>query len=189
MRVYAISLVGIIIQFALLSILVLTKANAQDDGLDHLRQNIPGEPGKDYPIHGPSILCKLNPRQCGNQGGSGNGGQKKGGDENKGNQMGRHLNGNGKPKVSNMASNSEDKWTNGQNGQSQEQMPTSNQGKNGNTKSGGKQNSNANSGEGDSGDELDALRRNIPGEPGKDYPIHGPSILCKLNPRQCGGGK
>ena len=39
------------------------------------------------------------------------------------------------------------------------------------------------------GDELDALRRNIPGEPGKDYPIHGPSIICKLNPKQCGGGK
>ena len=143
MKIHTISLVWIITQLALLSILVLTKANAQDDGLDHLRQNIPGEPGKDYPIHGPSILCKLNPRQCGGQGGSGNGGkkkggnggQKKGGNKNEGNQMGRDLNGNGKSKAPNMASNSEDKWANGQNGQSQEKMPTSNKAKNGNTKS------------------------------------------------------
>ena len=36
------------------------------------------------------------------------------------------------------------------------------------------------------GDELECLRQNIPGEPGQDYPIHGPSILCKLNPRNPG---
>ena len=63
------SLVKICI-FVILSIKFTSEnADAQDDGLDHLRQNIPGEPGKDYPIHGPSILCKLNPRQCGGGGG------------------------------------------------------------------------------------------------------------------------
>lgn len=42
------------------------------------------------------------------------------------------------------------------------------------------------------GGRLDSLRHSIPGEPGRDYPIHGQSILCKLNPAQfggsCGGG-
>ena len=28
--------------------------------------------------------------------------------------------------------------------------------------------------------------KNIPGEPGKDYPINGPSILCKINPNNPG---
>jgi len=39
-------------------------------------------------------------------------------------------------------------------------------------------------------DDLDALRKNIPGEPGKDYPTYGINILCKINPRNpgCGGG-
>merc|ERR1719384_2562443 len=39
-------------------------------------------------------------------------------------------------------------------------------------------------------DDLDKLRKNIPGEPGKDYPIFGTNILCKINPRNpgCGGG-
>ena len=32
--------------------------------------------------------------------------------------------------------------------------------------------------------------KNIPGEPGKDYPIFGTNILCKINPQNpgCGGG-
>merc|ERR1712008_37932 len=39
-------------------------------------------------------------------------------------------------------------------------------------------------------DDLDALRKAIPGEPGKDYPIYGTSFLCKINPTNpgCGGG-
>merc|ERR1711953_339170 len=42
---------------------------------------------------------------------------------------------------------------------------------------------------GNGGDELDALRKNIPGEPGKDYPIYSTSDLCKINPKNpgCGG--
>merc|ERR1712076_246112 len=55
-----------------------------------------------------------------------------------------------------------------------------------NTNSKGSSNKNSNGG--GSTDELDALRKNIPGEPGKDYPINSFSIVCKLNPRQCGGG-
>jgi len=35
-------------------------------------------------------------------------------------------------------------------------------------------------------DELECLRKVIPGEPKKDYPIYGPSILCKLNPKNPG---
>merc|ERR1712080_297658 len=35
----------------------------------------------------------------------------------------------------------------------------------------------------DCGDPMECLRQSIPGEPGQDYPIHPPSILCKLNPR------
>jgi len=38
-------------------------------------------------------------------------------------------------------------------------------------------------------DELDKLRANIPGEPGKDYPTFGFKKLCEINPRNpgCGG--
>merc|ERR1712113_1237121 len=39
-------------------------------------------------------------------------------------------------------------------------------------------------------DDLDGLRQNIRGEPGKDYPIFSTNILCKINPTNpgCGGG-
>merc|ERR1712243_494900 len=36
------------------------------------------------------------------------------------------------------------------------------------------------------GDELECLRQTIPGEPGQDYPIHPPSFLCQLNPKNPG---
>ena len=130
------------------------------DDLDALRRNIPGEPGKDYPINSFSIVCKLNPRQCGGSGGGGNGNKQKG-------------NGNG--------GNGNKQKNNGNGGNGRK---NGNSNKNGNGKAKGKS-GNGNSG----GDELDALRRNIPGEPGKDYPIHGQSILCKLNPKQCAGKK
>merc|ERR1712226_1434527 len=51
---------------------------------------------------------------------------------------------------------------------------------------GGKRNNGGNQQNEEGGDELDALRKNIPGEPGKDYPINGPSILCKINPNNPG---
>merc|ERR1711936_1463360 len=62
-------------------------------GLDNLRKNIPGEPGKDYPTFGPSILCKINPRNPG-CGGSGGGAKKGGG----GGGNGGRKNGNGNKK-------------------------------------------------------------------------------------------
>jgi len=38
----------------------------------------------------------------------------------------------------------------------------------------------------DCGDPIECLKQNIPGEPGKDYPINNVSILCKLNPKNPG---
>merc|ERR1712079_346623 len=56
------------------------KGFAQEDELDALRKNIPGEPGKDYPIYSISILCKINPKNPGCGGGNGGGkGDKNGG--------------------------------------------------------------------------------------------------------------
>ena len=65
--------------------IVLCAANPQDK-LDALRRNIPGEPGKDYPIHSFSLVCKLNPKQCGGQASANNGGGKKGGGGNRSNK-------------------------------------------------------------------------------------------------------
>merc|ERR1712037_876277 len=57
-------------------------SRAQNGGLDALRKNISGEPGKDYPTFGSNILCKINLTNpgCGGggrSGGGGNGGRKK----------------------------------------------------------------------------------------------------------------
>ncbi|TRY78220.1 hypothetical protein TCAL_15311 [Tigriopus californicus] len=43
------------------------------DGLEGLRRNIPGEPGKDYPIYSIDVLRKINPRQFGDQSSNKNG--------------------------------------------------------------------------------------------------------------------
>merc|ERR1711983_65121 len=56
----------------------------------------------------------------------------------------------------------------------------------GNQNQGGGKRNNGGNQPNEGGDELDALRKNIPGEPGKDYPINGPSILCKINPNNPG---
>ena len=176
--------IKILLTITISTLLDVISVTAQGDGLDHLRKNIPGEPGKDYPIHGPSILCKLNPRQCGGQGGSGNGGKK--GNGGKGGATGRKIDGD-----SGAASNNGNEmkgWDTGDDTETKNApaLPVTN----GNGANGGGSNGKMNSGEGGNsggGDDLDALRRNIPGEPGKDYPINSFSIVCKLNPRQCGG--
>ena len=66
---YSMSIVKLCIFFIITIKITSDDVNAQDDGLDHLRKNIPGEPGKDYPINSFNIVCKLNPRQCGGGGG------------------------------------------------------------------------------------------------------------------------
>merc|ERR1711992_366621 len=53
----------------------------EEDPLEALRKNIPGEPGKDYPIFSTNILCKINPANPGCRGG---GGKKKKGKKNQG---------------------------------------------------------------------------------------------------------
>ena len=167
----------------------LNNVDAQEDDLDYLRKNIPGEPGKDYPINNPSILCKLNPRQCGGQSQSGNGGKKGNGNGRNGGN-GRKIGDNGMSK-GNGGSNAGSKMGGSKMGgqMNRNNKPSGNK-NNGNSRgNNGNGGCNGKSGGGDSTDELDALRKNIPGEPGKDYPIHGQSILCKLNPRQCGGRK
>ena len=176
-------LVKVFLLFTISTSFLFNKTDAQDDGLDHLRKNIPGEPGKDYPINGPSILCKLNPRQCGGQGGSGNGGKKKKGNGGNGGQKGRNINGSG-TSSSNGASNKGGNMGGQMRRKNKPAGSMNNNSKNTNNKGSSNKNSNG----GGSTDELDALRKNIPGEPGKDYPINSFSIVCKLNPRQCGGG-
>lgn len=72
------------------------------DGLEGLRRNIPGEPGKDYPIYSIDVLRKINPRQFGGQPAtkSGNGNGSNGGRQQNprggrnGNNNGRRNNGN-----------------------------------------------------------------------------------------------
>ena len=53
----------------------------------YFRKNIPGEPGKDYPIFSTNILCKINPANpgCGGAGGGNNGRKRKGGNQGQGN--------------------------------------------------------------------------------------------------------
>ena len=176
--------IKILLTIVISTLLDVISVAAQGDGLDHLRKNIPGEPGKDYPIHGPSILCKLNPRQCGGQGGSGNGGKK--GNGGKGGATGRKIDGESGATSNN--GNEMQGWETGGDTETKNApaLPVTS----GNGANGEGSNGNMNSGENGSsggGDDLDALRRNIPGEPGKDYPINSFSIVCKLNPRQCGG--
>lgn len=71
-------------------------SRAQDGGLDALRKNIRGEPGKDYPTFGSNILCKINPTNpgCGGggrSGGGGNGGGNGGRKKNNNGQGGRRA--------------------------------------------------------------------------------------------------
>lgn len=174
----------------------------QDD-LDKLRKNIPGEPGKDYPIYGTNILCKINPQNPGCGGGGGG--------------AARGNNGNGGKNGANGGGNRQNQSKSHPAPQQSEMKPAANAGGgaakngNGNRRNGGGNNrrnngaggnkkpGNQNQGGGrnnggnqpsEGGDELDALRKNIPGEPGKDYPIFGTNILCKINPQNpgCGGG-
>lgn len=98
-------LLATILLFGLISVII-----GQDD-LDGLRKNIPGEPGKDYPIFSTNILCKINPRQCG--GGGGGGGNNGGNGRKNGNGNGR----NGQQKK------------NGGNRQQQQQGGSNNQGR------------------------------------------------------------
>jgi len=71
-------------------------SRAQNGGLDALRKNIRGEPGKDYPTFGSNILCKINPTNpgCGGggrSGGGGNGGGNGGRKKNNNGQGGRRA--------------------------------------------------------------------------------------------------
>merc|ERR1712025_906848 len=125
-------------------------------GLDKLRANIPGEPGKDYPTFGPSILCKINPRNPG-CGGSGGGAKKGGG----GGGNGGRKNGNGNKKKNGGASRKRQN----QNGNraSSPSAPASK----------GQTNKNPRNNKGSNTDyAAQAKEGNIPGTPGKDYPIN-----------------
>merc|ERR1711997_835742 len=118
-------------------------------GLDNLRKNIPGEPGKDYPTFGPSILCKINPAQCGVSGGGG----KRGGGNGGGN---RKKNGGGSRKRNN------------QNGNHASPKPEQQKTRNTSSNKGSKSDLAA-----------QAAAGNIPGTPGKDYPINSLSAWRK----------
>merc|ERR1711874_703134 len=87
------------ITILILAVLItFEKGFAQEDELDALRKNIPGEPGKDYPIYSISILCKINPKNpgCGGGNGGGKGGKNGGGNGGKGgNNQPNGGNGNG----------------------------------------------------------------------------------------------
>jgi len=125
-------------------------------GLDKLRANIPGEPGKDYPTFGASILCKINPRNPG-CGGSGGGAKKGGG----GGGNGGRKNGNGNKKKNGGASRKRQN----QNGNraSSPSAPASK----------GQNNKNARNNKGSNTDyAAQAKEGNIPGTPGKDYPVN-----------------
>lgn len=116
--------------------------DGQDD-LDGLRKNIPGEPGKDYPIFSTNILCKINPRQCGGGGGGGNGnGRKNGGSAAAAGGNGR--NGNGGQKRKNGANNG------------QRQQINNNQDR---------------SNKANADFQAQIKEGKIPGRPGQDYPV------------------
>jgi len=168
----------------------------QDD-LDKLRKNIPGEPGKDYPIYGTNILCKINPSNpgCGGRSGGGAGGN---GNKNGGNGGGagnrRKSNGNqqqnaGQSKPAPAPAAAPKNGNGGKRNGGAANRRNQNKG-NRNQAGNNRKNNQQNGMENGGGDELDALRKNIPGEPGKDYPIFGRDKLCQINPQNpgCGGG-
>jgi len=59
---------------AILTVLHSCSGQENEDPLEGLKRNIPGTPGKDYPIFSTNILCKINPA---NPGCSSGGGKKK----------------------------------------------------------------------------------------------------------------
>jgi len=130
------------------------------DGLDKLRKNIPGEPGKDYPTFGANILCKINPRNpgCGGSGGGGGGGN------------GGGRNGNGK-KNGNGGAPKRKNQNGGRSGStSRASSPPAR----------ASQGQNSRSNKGSKADYAAQVEQgNIPGTPGKDYPINSLSAWRK----------
>ncbi len=109
------------------------------------RRNIPGEPGKDYPIFSTNILCKINPRNpgCGAGGGSNGNRNKNGGGG------GQKANNNGGQRRNNNAGSKKSPSSNGNSGS-------------GNAARGNRNNADFQS---------QIAQGKIPGEAGKDYPV------------------
>lgn len=178
------------------AVILLGHQGYGQDDLDKLRKNIPGEPGKDYPIYGTSILCKINPQNPGCGGGGGGAAKRNGGNgaKNGGNGGGNRQNGKQQnqsqshpPAASGGSSAPKNGNGNRRNGGGNNRRNNgAGNKKPGNQNQGGGKRNNGGNQQNEGGDELDALRKNIPGEPGKDYPINGPSILCKINPNNPG---
>merc|ERR1711935_987784 len=135
--------------------IVCQYTSVAQDGLDKLRANIPGEPGKDYPTFGIKKLCEINPRNCPSGGNAKGGGGGGGGGRN----GSRKKNGSGSPRRKNQ---------NGNRASSPPAAASQEQSKNGRNNKGSNTDYAAQVEQG-----------NIPGTAGKDYPVNSLSAWRK----------